>query len=158
MQQKPGEIDALVLKLVQEGNIIHQQLLVKIRAVELSTRNLTRDCQLAIINYCAALLFICQSYAYYDCWDECDVPSLDQSQIKHLVNTITCLSENALRRTHIPGLLLLFPLRVVGTYATEPFQRTRVIDLLHQIHQKGFAISSWVQSDLQDLWLSSTIM
>lgn len=100
----------------------------------------------------ALVLFLCKNFTYYSFWGEVEVPRLVETKITAHVDTIMDLSELILEKSSIPGVLLLFPLRMAGSNATELRQRGRVSKLLARVSQKGFIISERITVDLQELW------
>lgn len=108
--------------------------------------------QLALANYHALELFHCKNFTYYSCWENRGIPSLTQSEIDTHVSSILHLSEQCLEASIIPGVTLLFPLRMAGVNAFEAEQRTKVVDILSQIHRLGFIVSDRIKIDVQELW------
>lgn len=107
---------------------------------------------LAMANCHALVLFLCRNFTYYSFWGEVKVPWLAEPEITAHVNAITSLSEVILETSSIPGVLLLFPLRMAGSNATDMKQRQRTSKLLTRVSQKGFIISERITVDLQELW------
>lgn len=108
--------------------------------------------RLAFANYHALELFHCKNYTYHSCWAKKTVPSLTQSETDAHVASILCLSEHILEASVIPGVTLLFPLRMAGSNTVKAEQRTKVVDILAQIHRSGFIVSDRIKVDVQDLW------
>lgn len=108
--------------------------------------------RLAVANYHALELFHCKNYTYASCWNGKLVPSLGQSEINAHVASILSSSENIIASAIIPGVLLLFPLRMAGANAFDTQQRTKTGTLLDQIYRSGFIVSDRIKSDVQDLW------
>ena len=52
----------------------------------------------------------------------------------------------------IPGVALLFPLRMAGANTLAMENRTKVVDILGRIHQSGFIVSERIKVDVQELW------
>ncbi|KAK5993672.1 hypothetical protein PT974_07107 [Cladobotryum mycophilum] len=108
--------------------------------------------QLAKSYYYATLLFLVRNYTYYTCWHGRPIPSLTPDEISQHINDILMLAEGIVKTSDIPGVMLLFPLRMAGAHATEPLQRGKALSVLDQIHQKGFIVSDRIAVDLRELW------
>ncbi|KAB8239074.1 uncharacterized protein BDW43DRAFT_260529 [Aspergillus alliaceus] len=80
------------------------------------------------------------------------IPQLNQSEVDKYVATILDLSQSLLSDTYIPGVLLLFPLRMAGAHVLESRAQERVLGTIRQIRQKGFIVSDRIEVDLQDFW------
>ena len=106
--------------------------------------------ELAIFH--ALQLFICMNYTFYTCWDGLSIPRLTEGEIETHVSAVICYAGEILHHSGIPGLLLLFPLRIAGTNTNEPLQKDRVLRLLSRISQTGFVVSKQITVDLEDVW------
>jgi hypothetical protein len=60
--------------------------------------------------------------------------------------------ERLLHSSSVPGVMLLFPLRVVGSLLSQTAERPRLIALLDSVHCKGYAVAHRVKTDLRELW------
>jgi hypothetical protein len=108
--------------------------------------------QLAVTSYHALQLFHCRNSTFYSCWENRTIPWLSRCEIDHHVDRILEQSERILQASNIPGVILLFPLRMAGACASEHCRRERVLEILKQIHQTGFIVSDRITIDLQELW------
>jgi hypothetical protein len=108
--------------------------------------------QLAFAHYHALLLFLSRDFTYYPCWDSTTAPLLPQSDIKHHATAIINSTEQLLKSSDIPGVMLLFPLRLAGCHAQNREERYRVLQALDRVYWKGFVVSNRVQIDLEELW------
>ncbi|KAK1466953.1 hypothetical protein CMEL01_10946 [Colletotrichum melonis] len=109
-------------------------------------------CMLALSNYNALQLFLSRNYAYYACWEGQDIPSLAAHEIEAHVTAVVDLSNQILEYSNIPGVLLLFSLRMAGANTNQSLQRGEIVRLLDRIATKGFAVSGRIKRDLQELW------
>jgi hypothetical protein len=112
----------------------------------------TEYTRLAQIDYHALVLFLCQNYSYYTCWDGVTIPSLTKCCVQNHVKAIVNLSEGIQAAPHVPGVLLLFALRMGGAHATDDALRQMVIQRLDAIYWEGFVVSERIKSDLRELW------
>lgn len=101
----------------------------------------------------ALVLFLCKNFTYYSSWGEVEVPWLVDTKIIEHVDAIMDLSELILEESSIPGVLLLFPLRMAGSNTIDLKQRERTTKLLARVSQKGFIISERITVDLRELWV-----
>ncbi|KAM5370890.1 hypothetical protein ACJZ2D_008323 [Fusarium nematophilum] len=108
--------------------------------------------KLALINYHALQLFLARNFRFYSCWEEDTVPSLAEHEVGIYVTNILNLSSTILEASNIPGLLLLFPLRMAGANAVTTSQRDAVLQLLARVSQKGFIVSERITIDLLECW------
>lgn len=60
--------------------------------------------------------------------------------------------QELLESSGIPGVMLLFPLRVVGSLLNQLDTRTRLVRQLDAIYWKGYVVADRVKIDLEDLW------
>ncbi|KAJ5975090.1 hypothetical protein N7481_008797 [Penicillium waksmanii] len=108
--------------------------------------------RLAVIMHGALLLYHCRNFTFYSCWEMRETPQLDQREIDTEVTMILSQSQILLSNTEIPGVLLLFPLRMAGTLVKSSTLQGKILDILYQIRRKGFVISDRIEADLQELW------
>ncbi|KAL0767757.1 hypothetical protein CaCOL14_009996 [Colletotrichum acutatum] len=109
-------------------------------------------CMLALSNYNALQLFLSMNYTFYTCWEEQDIPSLRAHEVEAHVTAVVALSNQILEHSNMPGVLLLFPLRMAGANTSQSSQKEETVRLLDRIAQKGFAVSGRIKRDLQELW------
>jgi hypothetical protein len=110
--------------------------------------------RLAQIDYHALMLFLCQAYGYYACWDGLPIPSLACEDVENHVKSILDLAEDIQTAPHVPGILLLFALRMASVHAIDETLMWTVEERLKTIYWKGFVVSWRVESDLRELWES----
>ncbi|KAJ5748989.1 uncharacterized protein N7511_010685 [Penicillium nucicola] len=108
--------------------------------------------QLAVIIHRALLLYHCWNFTFYSCWMTRVIPQLEQSEVCKHVATILDLSQSLLSDTFIPGLLILFPLRMAGVHTSESRVQQKVLDTIRNIQNKGFMASNRIEADLQEFW------
>jgi hypothetical protein len=60
--------------------------------------------------------------------------------------------EEMLTSSFVPGVMLLFPLRVVGSLLDEARARQRLERQLDSIYWKGYVVADRIKIDLKDLW------
>ncbi|RGP81833.1 hypothetical protein FLONG3_30 [Fusarium longipes] len=116
------------------------------------------DCKLALIIYHALQLFVCMNYTFYTCWDEDSIPTLTTDEIESHVSTVTSQATELLESSSIPGILLLFPLRMAGANANSPFHKDRIIRLLERISETGFVVSKRIAVDLDEIWAYKALL
>lgn len=107
---------------------------------------------LAMSKYHALQLFLSRNYTFYACWEGQDIPSLAAHEIEAHIIAVVNLSKQILEHYNIPGVLLLFPLRMAGANTSQSLQKDEIVRLLDRIAQKGLAVSERIKRDLQDLW------
>ena len=107
---------------------------------------------LALANYHALQLFLCKNYTFYTCWEGERAPSLTADMIARHTADAIALSDTVLRCSNIPGILLLFPLRMAGTNAVNASQKDEILKLLTQIFRNGFMVSERIRVDLREVW------
>ncbi|KAF2476599.1 uncharacterized protein BDR25DRAFT_375589 [Lindgomyces ingoldianus] len=108
--------------------------------------------QLSLTYYHALLLFLSRNFTYYSYWDRMTAPLLSQYDIDSHIAAIIALAEQILDASVIPGVMLLFPLRLAGSHTKNSDQRRRIWKILDQVHWKGFIVSDRIKTDLQELW------
>lgn len=138
--------------LAQEGVDIREAILnceVINSSEETPTDPYTR---LAVIIRGALLLYHCRNFTFYSCWEMRRIPQIDQCEIDEQVAMILSQAQILLTKTQIPGVLLLFPLRMAGTHVISSTLQGKILDILYQIRRKGFVISDRIQGDLQEFW------
>ncbi|KAF4995731.1 hypothetical protein FGRMN_4938 [Fusarium graminum] len=108
--------------------------------------------KLALANYHSLCLLICKNYTYYDIWDLDSIPILTASEIEKHVDAVVALSTAILQDAVIPGILILFPLRIAGVNTTELSGRETILSLLDRIGRRGFLVSQRIIVDLRALW------
>jgi hypothetical protein len=107
---------------------------------------------LAQVDYHALVLFLCQAYGFYECWDGLSIPLLAREDVENHVKSILDLSETIQAASYVPGVLLLFALRMAGVHATDETLMRIVVERLDSIYCKGFVVSLRIKFDLQELW------
>ncbi|EFY91084.1 hypothetical protein MAC_02970 [Metarhizium acridum CQMa 102] len=123
-----------------------------------STLNATstaHECRLALIYYHTLMLFLSRNYTYYSCWAGKATPLLSRSAISDHTRSIATLIDRLLQSSNVPGVMLLFPLRVVGSLLTETDARLKVVAQLDTIYWKGYVVADRVKVDLNILWAFS---
>jgi hypothetical protein len=112
----------------------------------------TEYTRLAYIEFHALLLFLCQTYDYYACWSDIPIPSLARQEVEIHVKDILSLAKTIQAAPHVPGVLLLFALRMAGAHATDATLMRLTMQRLDDVYWEGFVVSEWVKRDLQELW------
>ncbi|OAA43776.1 hypothetical protein NOR_04351 [Metarhizium rileyi] len=118
----------------------------------INARHASNESQLALLYYHTLLLFLSRNYTYYPCWSAKATPSLDPSAIVRHTKSISALIDALLRSSYVPGVMLLFSLRVVGSLADETDLRSRLLTQLDTIYWKGYVVAERVKVDLNELW------
>ncbi|TWU78636.1 hypothetical protein ED733_005365 [Metarhizium rileyi] len=118
----------------------------------INARHASNESQLALLYYHTLLLFLSRNYTYYPCWSAKATPSLDPSAIVRHTKSISALIDALLRSSNVPGVMLLFSLRVVGSLADETDLRSRLLTQLDTIYWKGYVVAERVKVDLNELW------
>ncbi|KID63407.1 C6 finger domain protein, partial [Metarhizium hybridum] len=121
----------------------------------LHSKSTAHECRLALIYYHTLLLFLSRNYTYYPCWAGKATPLLSHSAISDHARSIVALIDQLLQSSNVPGVMLLFPLRVVGSLLTETEARMGVVAQLNTIYWKGYVVADRVKVDLHDLWAFS---
>lgn len=109
-------------------------------------------CGLAMANFHGLLLFHCRNFTYHSFWEGKPIPSLHEYEIEKHVDAILEHTERVLRSSGIPGVLLLFPLRMAGAGVFETSKKRKILKLLDRIYQTGFVVADIIRIDLEDLW------
>ncbi|KAH7165166.1 hypothetical protein EDB81DRAFT_678820 [Dactylonectria macrodidyma] len=107
---------------------------------------------LALANYHALVLFHCRNFAFYPGWNEDSNLRLTRAEIDQHVDVIILLAGPILELSTIPGVLLLFPLRMAGANTTSADGKKRIRAILSRIYQKGFVVSDRIKVDLERCW------
>lgn len=92
------------------------------------------------------------NYTFYTCWGEETIPRLTTSEIESHVSAIVCYAGQIVDSPNVPGLLMLFPLRMAGANTNDPSQKDRILRLLKRISQTGFIVSNRITVDLEEVW------
>lgn len=144
--------DPAIITLARQGIQVHQR--IRSWHDDIAPHLILTDpyAQLALANYHALELFHCKNYTFDSCWENKTIPSLTRSEIDAHVTSILHLSEQSLEASIVPGVTLLFPLRMAGANALQAEQRTKVVDILGQIYRSGFIVSDRIKVDVQELW------
>jgi hypothetical protein len=108
--------------------------------------------KLAIVNCCALHLYFCRNFGYFSCFDGLQTPKLTENESEDLITTVLEEIDGLHKKSEIPGILLLFPLRVTGVSARTPSHRARVKSALDRVYSRGYVVSKWIVTDLQELW------
>ncbi|KAJ5559990.1 hypothetical protein N7513_002389 [Penicillium frequentans] len=108
--------------------------------------------RLAMANFHGLLLFHCRNFTYHSLWREKPIPSIHEYEIEKHVDAILEQSDRVLRSSGIPGVLLLFPLRMAGANVFEDSKKRRILKLLDRIYQTGFVVADVIRTDLEDIW------
>lgn len=117
----------------------------------LYTQHKTPQNTLSLIYYHTLLLFLSRNYTYYPYWTDKATPLLDSATIAYHTEQTMCLMEE-LQLSNVPGVMLLFPLRVVGSLLDDAATRSRLMKQLDAIYWKGFIVADRIKIDLEDLW------
>ncbi|KAL6894891.1 fungal-specific transcription factor domain-containing protein [Trichoderma evansii] len=107
--------------------------------------------QISFAYYYALQLFHCRNFTYYSCWEPGAVPELSSLETNAYIAAITNICEKIIQTSNIPGVILLFPLRMAGAHA-EVGQRNRILKFLQQIYNSGFVVADKIKEDLCDFW------
>jgi hypothetical protein len=103
-------------------------------------------------NCCAIALYHCRNFSYFPCFTDLKTPTLTEDESSSLITTILDETERILEKSMVPGILLLFPLRVAGVSARMTSHKARIGKALRSVYTRGFAVSEWVLTDLQEVW------
>lgn len=138
--------------LAREGRVYQQRLLDwhKRALVQKQYGEAHFKFELAIFH--ALQLFVCMNYTFYTCWDELSIPRFTKGETKTHVSAVVCYAGEMLDHSGIPGLLLLFPLRMAGANTNDPLQKKRILRLLSRISQAGLIVSKQITVDLENVW------
>lgn len=142
----------IIQALASEGMKIRQTLLQWHQDYLRSSLPETAYTRLALIDFHALTLFLCQTYRYYNCWDGLAIPSLTPTYVEIHVKAIIRLAENIQAAPLVPGVLLLFALRMAGIHAIGHTVMQMVIERLDSIYWEGFVVSERIKFDLQEFW------
>lgn len=145
-------IDPAIDTLAQEGMELQQTIFSWHDEVVPYLDQTDAYTQLALTYYHSLQLFLARDYTYYSCWHGKTIPSLTQAEIDAHTAAIIDLSHNIMVSSDIPGVSLMFPLRMAGAHAVEAQQRSNVMSILGQVYQKGFVVSDRIAVDLRELW------
>lgn len=107
--------------------------------------------QVSFAYYYALQLFHCRNYTYYSCWESGTVPGLSLLEINTYVAAIIDACDKSIRAFNIPGVILLFPLRMAGVHVGFE-HRGRILKLLQQIYNSGFVVAETIKADLCNFW------
>lgn len=138
--------------LAQEGCQFQQQLQSWHDQITPNADHLDPYSKLALANFHALQLFLYWNYTFYTCWEGEDIPSLTSSEIGMHTTAMIALSDETLERSYIPGVLLLFTLRMAGVNTSNLLQKNEILRLLDRISQKGFIVSERIKIDLREVW------
>jgi hypothetical protein len=142
----------IVQALAHEGVEISQALCQWHRQYLESLVFETEYTRLACVEFHALALFLCQTYGYYACWSDLRIPSLAPQDVEFHVKAILSLARTIQAAPHVPGVLLLFALRMAGAHATDAALMQLTMQRLDDVYWEGFVVSEWVKRDLQELW------
>lgn len=140
-----------VEELASEGCRLYQRLL-QAQIDHTARPHANPHEKLAIANNYANVLFVCKNFTFYDCWGVSEIPMLTTTEAEKLATNIVDISDKLLEASSIPGILLLFPLRMAGVVASRSLQRERIVAVLNRVHDQGFAIARWIRHDVEALW------
>lgn len=107
--------------------------------------------QISFAYYYALKLFHCKNFTYYPCWETGTIPELSLHETNAYVAAIINACEVIMETSNIPGVILLFPLRMAGANA-EVEQRNKILKLLQQIYNSGFVVAEKIKVDLCEFW------
>lgn len=107
--------------------------------------------QISFTYYYALQLFHCRNFTYYSCWETGTIPELSPLESNAYVAAIIDICDKIIRTSNIPGVILLFPLRMAGAHV-ELGHRSEILKLLQQIYNSGFAVADRIRVDLCDFW------
>lgn len=144
--------DPAIIALACHGTQIHQRIRNWHETIGSHLNHDDPYAQLAIANYHALELFHCRNFTFNSCWDNAAVPFLTQSEINAHVTSILHLCERSLENSAIPGVILLFPLRMAGANALKTEHRAELVEILDRIYRSGFVVSDRIKVDVQELW------
>lgn len=108
--------------------------------------------QLALSTHHALTLFLCQNFTYYSCWENRAIPQLSWEETHQRVALILELSKAVLDTSCIPGLLLLFSLRIAGIHSSQRERQDEALRVLEKIRTQGFVVADRIKVDLQEYW------
>ncbi|CAG7926615.1 unnamed protein product [Penicillium olsonii] len=108
--------------------------------------------QLSVTVHRALHLYHCNNFTFYSCWMTRLIPRLNRSEVNQHVSEILDLSERLLSDTHIPAVLLLFPLRMAGVHVSGFHGQDKVLGAVRKIRQQGFVVSDTIEVDLKEFW------
>jgi hypothetical protein len=98
------------------------------------------------------------NYRFYTCWDEDSIPTLTTDEIESHVSAVISQASEVLNNSTIPGLLLLFPLRMAGANTNNPLQKDQIVRLLKRISETGFVVSNRIVVDLEEVWAYKAVL
>lgn len=141
-----------VAALAFEGVQVHQR--IRDWHVDASARLDLTDpyAQLTIATFHALELFHCRNFTFYSSWESILVPCLTPHELDAHVASTLHLSQKILDASVVPGVTLLFPLRMAGVNTTCAEQRARIMVILGQIRKTGFIVSERIEADVQETW------
>lgn len=107
--------------------------------------------QVSFAYYYALQLFHCRNFTYYSCWEAGTVPEVSLLEINAYVAAIIDICDKTIQASNIPGVILLFPLRMAGAHVGFE-NRSKILKLVQQIYNSGFVVAERIKADLSDFW------
>ncbi|KAJ5656003.1 hypothetical protein N7507_007953 [Penicillium longicatenatum] len=146
------DVDLTLDALAAQGIEIQKEIMQWESKNEPLTDITEAPCGLAMANFHGLLLFHCKNFTYHSFWRESLIPSLQEYEIEKHVDAILERSDRLLRSSGIPGVLLLFPLRMAGANVSEDSKKRKILKLLDRIYRMGFVVADIIRIDLEDIW------
>ncbi|EHK46764.1 hypothetical protein TRIATDRAFT_317683 [Trichoderma atroviride IMI 206040] len=137
--------------LAREGTALDHRITIWNKDSLLQSAVADHFTQISFAYYYALQLFHCRNFTYYSCWETGTVPELSPLETNAYVAAIIDICDTIIRASNIPGVILLFPLRMAGAH--DDFgHRSKILKLLQQIYNSGFAVAERIKVDLCDFW------
>ncbi|PTB37977.1 hypothetical protein M441DRAFT_147301 [Trichoderma asperellum CBS 433.97] len=143
--------NSAVKALAREGTTLDHRITIWNNGSLLQSAAADPFTQISFAYYYALQLFHCRNFTYYSCWETGTVPELSLHESNAYVAAIISICEKSTQDSNIPGVILLFPLRMAGAHA-EVGRRNKILKILQQIYNSGFVVAEKITIDLCDFW------
>ncbi|KAK5707364.1 hypothetical protein LTR17_020760 [Elasticomyces elasticus] len=108
--------------------------------------------RLAMLYDQALVIFLCRQFDYYPFWKDQACPVLNRQEASCAVTTILSSVEDIMCSREIPGVLLLFPLRMAALHASSIVRREQLLNILNRICWQGYVVTHRMLQDVRELW------
>ncbi|KAL7920746.1 fungal-specific transcription factor domain-containing protein [Trichoderma austrokoningii] len=105
-----------VKALAREGTALDHKITIWNNSSLLQSAVADPFTQISLAYYYALRLFHCRDFPYYSYWETKTIPALSRVETNAYVTAIVDICERIIQASNIPGILVLFPLRMAGAH------------------------------------------
>ncbi|KAH8879823.1 hypothetical protein GQ53DRAFT_738155 [Thozetella sp. PMI_491] len=107
---------------------------------------------LGLVYYHALLVHLSDDFVRYFSWSAKPTPSMAEDELREHVDNILSLLIELSSHPYIIGIMLMFPLKLVGSHVTDVETRRKVLGIFDKLYWRGYIASLELKTKMQSSW------